>query len=234
MNSPGHRRNILDPAHKNLNISIAWDRYNTAMYQHFKGDYVEYDRLLAIANGVLSLSSKTKTGVRFGQKQDLGVQIYHDPPPHTLAPGQIARIYCYDSGRQVAGLREPLTGGYYWPTEEFTTTYNPCSSPYDVPAGVPAPRSPGEAHQARQQTYNASQSRQAQSITVPWITASEWTAGDTTFAVKADISEILKRHGDGVYSLMVWGKIGGEDAVISQYSIFHGVTPPDTYNHDRH
>jgi hypothetical protein len=29
---------------------------------------------------------------------------------------------------------------------------------------------------------------------------------------------------------MVWGKLGGEDVVISQYSIFRGVTPPDTYN----
>ena len=47
--------------------------------------------------------------------------------------------------------------------------------------------------------------------------------------MKADISQILNRHGDGVYSLMVWGKLGGEDIVISQYSIFYGVTPPDLY-----
>ena len=35
MNSSGHRRNILDPQHKKVNIGIAWDRYNTLMYQHF-------------------------------------------------------------------------------------------------------------------------------------------------------------------------------------------------------
>lgn len=42
MSSPGHRQNILDPGHKRVNIGIAWDRYNTAIYQHFEGDYVEF------------------------------------------------------------------------------------------------------------------------------------------------------------------------------------------------
>ena len=168
--------------------------------------------------------------MRFSEESDLGVQIYYDPPPHELTVGQVARTYCYDSGRKVASLREPLTGGYFWPTDTFTTTYKPCPSPYDVPVRAPAPRSPTEAHQAWQQAYSASQSRPTQSITVPWITASEWTASGTVFSVKANISDILKRHGDGVYSLMLWGKLGGEDVVISQYSIFHGITPPDTYS----
>ena len=230
MDSPGHRRNLLDPQHVKVNIGIAWDSYNTAMYQHFEGDYVEYDRRPAISNGVLSLSGQTSNGVRFSQKRDLGVQIYFDPPAHELTPGQTARTYCYDSGRLVAGLRETLSGGYRWTTHEFTTTYNPCPSPYDVAADAPAPRSPSEAHQAWQQAYNASQLRQPQSITVPWITASEWTANGATFAVKVDIGSILSRHGPGVYSVMLWAKVGGADAVISEYSIFHGVTPPDTYS----
>ena len=229
MNSSGHHRNLLDPSHRKVNIGIAWDRYNTAMYQHFEGDYVEYDRLPTIANGVLSLSGTAKNGVRFGENRDLGIQIYHDATPHLLTRGQVARTYCYDNGRLVAGLREPSTGGYY-PTNEFTPTYKPCPSPYDVAADAPAPRSLSEAHQARQQAYDASQSRAPQLIIAPWITASEWTARSETFAVKADISDVLDKYGDGVYSLIVWGKLGGEDIVISQYPIFYGVTPPDTYN----
>lgn len=230
MNSSGHRRNILDPHHQRVSIGIAWDRYNTAMYQHFEGDYVEYERIPAISGGVLSFSGTSKNGVRFSQERDLGVQIYYDPPPDELTRGQVARTYCYDNGRPVASLRWPLTGGYFWPTDTYTTTYDPCPSPYDVPADAPAPRSPAEAHQAWQQAYSASQSRPTQTITAPWITASEWTANGTSFAMKADISKILQRHGDGVYSLMLWGKVNGDDAVISQYSIFHGATPPDTYD----
>ena len=230
MNSSGHRRQILYPAHKMVNIGLAWDRYNAKVVQHFEGDYVEYERLPTFSNGILSLSGYTRNGVRFSQEKDLGVQIYYDPPPHELTRGQVARTYCSDSGRKVASLREPLTGGYFWTTDTFTTTYNPCPSPYDVSPDAPPARSHDEAHQLWREAYNASQSRQSQSITVPWITASEWTANGTSFAVKADISKVLQRHGAGVYSLMIWGKIGGENAVISEYSIFHGVTPPDTYN----
>ena len=70
----------------------------------------------------------------------------------------------------------------------------------------------------------------SESITVPWITASEWTASGTSFAVKAGIGAILNRHGEGIYTVMVWGNLGGAREVISQYSIFQGVTPPDTYD----
>ena len=229
MDSPGHRRNILDPQHKRVNIGLAWDRYNTSMYQHFEGGYVEYDRLPMISDGILALSGQTKNGVQFRQKHDLGLQIYYDPPPYALTRGQLARTYCYDNGRLVTSLREPLTGGYRWTTHEFTTTYDPCPSPYDVATNTPAPRSSAEAHRAWQQAYNASQSRQPQSITVPWTTAKEWQASDASFAARADISKILSRYGSGVYTVMLWGDIDGARVVISEYSIFHGVTPPDTY-----
>ena len=41
MDSPGHRRNLLDPAHTELNVGIAYNRYNTVMAQHFASDYVK-------------------------------------------------------------------------------------------------------------------------------------------------------------------------------------------------
>ena len=48
--------------------------------------------------------------------------------------------------------------------------------------------------------------------------------------MKADLTDVLTEHGEGVYSLIVWGKIDEEDVVISEYSIFHGITPLDTYD----
>ena len=233
MSSPGHRRNILDPQHQQVNVGMAWDRYNTVMYQHFEGNYVEFDRLPAISNGVLSFSGTTKNGVRFSQERDLGAQIYYDPPPHTLTRGQVARTYCYANGRMVAGLRPPLSGNSNYTANEFTITHNPCPDPYDVAAGAPGPRSHDEAHQAWQEAYDASASLQPQTITVPWVTALEWTARGTEFAVRADIGGVVDRNGDGVYSIMVWGEIGGRRSVISAYSMFHGVEPPDTYDPDR-
>ena len=92
MSSSGHRRNLLDPSHRKVNIGIAWNRYNTLMYQHFEGDYVEYDRLPTIANGILSLSGTTKNGVRFGENRDLSIQIYYDAPPHELTRGNCSEL----------------------------------------------------------------------------------------------------------------------------------------------
>ena len=98
---------------------------------------------------------------------------------------------------------------------------------------APAPRSHDEAHEFWERAYAASQQRLAQSITVPWITASTWTALSLDFTVTADISELLSKYGPGVYTILLWGKVDGEDVPISQYSIFHEVVPPDTYNPDQ-
>ena len=242
MNSPGHRRNILDRWHKKVNIGIAWDRYNISAAQHFEGDYVEYKEIPVIENGVLTLTGAVKQGVSFEENNDLGVQIYFDPPTHTLTRGQVSRTYCYGYGRQVAGLRPPLRGRWFYTESEFMKSFKPCPDPYNVPPEAPGPRSPEEAREFWQAAYESSQARVGILITVPWITAEEWSISEFevqnnqyvenkgVFSVKADLSDVLADHGEGVYSLVVWGRIGDDRLVISEYSIFHGTTPPDTYS----
>lgn len=233
MDSPGHRRNILDPWHKKVNIGLAWDRYHFRSVQHFEGDYVEYDQLPAIENGILTLSGTVKNGAGFANERDLRVQIYYDRPPHTLTRGQLAATYCYDGGLLISALREPLTGNWYYDENEFTIVYEPCNDPYEVPADQPAPSPPTTSNPGIiipvPQPYPV-----VPNVTVPWITALEWTATADAFAIRADLSGVLSKHGDGVYSITVWGVIAGEDVVISEYSIFHGVTPPDTYDPGRY
>ena len=233
MSSPGHRRNILDKRHKKVNIGLAWDRYNFKAIQHFEGDYAEYDRLPDIENGVLSFEGRAKNGVTFRRDRDLGVQVYYDPPPHALTRGQLTRTYCYGSGLQIAALRPPISGNSYYSTKTFTTTRSSCPDPYAVPADATTPRSPEEANRFWEAAYSASQRLPEQSVTVPWITASEWTARGDAFAASVRVSDLLARYGSGVYSLIIWGRIDGEDVVISEHSIFHGVVPPDTYSSDR-
>ena len=41
------------------------------------------------------------------------------------------------------------------------------------------------------------------------------------------MEDLLAEHGRGVYSIFVWGTIEGERVVISEYSLFHDVAPPD-------
>ena len=229
LGSSGHRRNILDRWHKKANIGLAWDRYNIVAYQHFEGDYVEYETLPSIDKGTLSIEGRTKNGVSFRRKRDLGVQVFFDPPPHPLTRGQVSRTYCYGNGINVAGLREPLTGGSFWTTNNFSYTYNPCPDPYDVPASAPGPSSAREANRFWDEAYAASKINSSRPVLVPWITAREWRANGDSFAVKADLKKVIEKHGEGVYTIMVWAKPGGEDVVISQYSIFYEIAPPTGY-----
>ena len=48
---------------------------------------------------------------------------------------------------------------------------------------------------------------------------------NNTFSVKADIGNAPP----GVYTVVVWAPLGGEREVVSEYSIFYRITPPDTY-----
>lgn len=233
MNSPGHRRNILDKWHKKVNIGMAWDRYNFGGLQHFEGGYIQFDVLPNIADGILTFSGSAINELRFSDKDELGLQLYYDPPTHLLTWGQISRTYCYDLGLQIAAFRYPLTGDWYWQDDEYSTTHSPCPDPYDVSPDAPAPRSADEAHEFWERAYAASLNQPSQTITIPWITASRWTASGTQFSVAVNISELLSEYGPGVYTILLWGKLNGEDVPISQYSIFYRVEPPATYNPDQ-
>ena len=95
VSSPGHRRNILEKSHRKVNIGLAWDRYNLVAVQHFEGDYVEYETLPEFDGNRLRLEGKVKNEARFGVGDTIPVQIFYDPPPHSLTPGQLSRTYCY-------------------------------------------------------------------------------------------------------------------------------------------
>ena len=229
MNSPGHRRNILNRWYSKVNIGLAWDEYNAVGYQHFEADFVRYAEVPSIENGILSVSGRTINGARFFDREQLDVQVFYDPPPHPLTRGQLSRTFCYDSGLHVASIRYPLTGGNYWKEHGFEKTYSPCLDPSYLAQDAPAPRSHEEAREFWEMAYEGSRDRTEWTITVPLITASEWTATDTLFSVTADIGPLLQHHGPGVYTVLVWGELSGRDVLISQYSIFHRIEPPDTY-----
>ena len=228
MSSPGHQCNILDRWHKKVNIGLAWDRYNFKAFQHFEGDYVEFESLPALEDGILTLAGRTKNGARFDDERDLMIQVFYDPPPYPLTRGQVARTYCYDSGLPVAGLREPLSGGWFYDESEYSTTYRPCPDPYDVDTDARSPESPEEADRLWQSAYSASHNV-VEKVTVPWVTASEWTADGEAFSVSANLRRVIDQHGNGVYTILLRDRIEGDDVVISEYSIFHGVARPDTY-----
>ena len=226
MSSPGHRRNMLDPTHRKVNIGIAWDDYNIVAIQHFEGDHVRYDSIPSIADGVLSMSGSLINDAHIADRDDLGVQIYYDPPPHPLTRGQVSRTYCYSSGVRVASLRPSLQAGWFYTDHSYTATLSSCPNPYDVPSDVPGPESANEANRAWQFAYDSSKNSTEQTMTVLWITASHWETTSDSFKIEAALGKIPS----GVYTVLVWAKLGDEREPVSEYSIFYGVEPPGTYS----
>ena len=228
MASEGHRAEILDSLHRQVNLGFALNpRGFLHVVQQFEGDYVEYDGLPAIKGEVLYLQGRLKNGATLHIPDDLDVQVWYAPPPMPATVGQLARTYCVDPGQQVTAL-EPLPLGrteIRWKHQLKTHTF--CKGPHDFPADTPPPASEAEAAEVWREA-KARVSEEA-IIEVPWVPASTWRAEGRDFEVVADLAEVLDEHGPGVYTVVVWAPVNGRQAVVSAYSIFHETEPLEGY-----
>ena len=210
MNSPGHLRNILNPNHRKVNIGISYQQPNLWLVQLFVGDYVEYVLPPKIEDGTLSLSGTAQNGA-IVNGDAFGVQIYYDQMPHELTRGQLHNTSCYGSGEKIASLRPPPDPNAYYPTDSYSESGVGCANPYLVPANAQPASSYFDPKTGASLPYL---------VEVVWLTSTDWLADNGNFSVNADISNLLSRHGDGVYTIVLWGVINGQEIPISDYSIF--------------
>ena len=228
------KETLNDETYRKLNIGLASDEIRLWAALLLERDYIDYGQLPKIENGILTVSGSVKNGISLDNGKGLSAAISYSPPPQQITAGQVARVYSSDTGLRVAAIRRPAGEGYSWPTHEYTRKYNPCPRPYDIPADVPPPMSAGEASdlhdEAKAICFALETDKEGGTeITVPWITASQWDVEGDTFAVAADVSEVIKSHGNGLYTVVLWGELDGKDVSISEYVIFYGVIPPNTY-----
>ncbi len=226
MNSPGHRSNLLYKWHKKVNIGLARDTYNSVTYQQFEGDYVEYDQLPTLKDGILSFSGRAKDPVNFKQESDLNVSLHWHQPPRPLTVGQVSSVYSYGTETHIAQFRWPIGPGWNYSEHRFSYTYGFSLDPYDLPADAPRARPDRDVAKEwrRKHGYELYIDRR---VTAPWITAQKWVAKGETFSFKADISNLLSKHGPGVYRVTISGPISDDESnEISSYSFFHGIDPP--------
>lgn len=204
MESSGHRASILNPWHRRVNIGIACNRITCAAVQQFEGDYIEFEEPPTLSSGMLTVAGKLLGGFKLSS-----IQIWYDRPPHQLTLGQLDRTRCYSVGeRPVAFLREPLPSGTNYLPDLAPFTWNECSSPYDVSPDTPR-RSLAMPTIIRPGSSKA-----------PWVTAQSWQDVNGRFRVQADLSGIVGDHRPGVYTVLVWGELDGEDVALTRYSIF--------------
>lgn len=195
LNSPGHRRNLLNPAHRLVNIGIAWrgsaDAYIFRAVQHFEGDYARLHSPIALAAGVLTLSGRVVNGASLSTD----LLVYHDPPPQPQSRLSLAATGAYCGGYPVAAVVPRANWSYR------STTPN-CVEP-----DLGGPRSDGSW------------------INLPIIVAERWNGGDATFDIRADLSSVLRRYGAGVYTVELSGEVNGARATLLRYALFFGLYP---------
>ena len=231
----GISKTLTDGSYRKASIGLAEDQRFIRLAVLLERDFIEYEQLPVLNEGILTFSGKVKNGIDLDEGRGLSATVFYDPPPAILTAGQISRVYSAEGGLRVAAIRRPAAEGRRWTNHEYTRMYNPCPTPYDFPADTKAPQSPDEAtkfhNDAKKKCLEIRADKDGgEEITVPRITASKWEVQGNSFAVAADLSEVVVRQGIGLYKIVVWGELNGEDVGISEYVIFNGVQTPVTYN----
>ena len=229
MDSPGHRRTLLDPVYTRLNAGIAYDSYNTVMVQHFDTDYVTFNQIPHVnPAGALAMSGDvSRATLNIGDIAN--VQIMYDPPAKPLTRGQLSSTYSLCNGAPVAYVVEPLTAGLHYRGQDLKirTVKTSCTDPYSLPLNIPAPRNPDEAHEA----WAAAKARPETTAqyTVRRIVANRMNLTNTEFLITADISAVLADYGPGIYTVILWGRPLHLDSSepIAKYSIFWHTQPTE-------
>ena len=230
IDSPGHRRNLLNPAHTVLNIGIAWDKYNTNMVQQFSSDYIHYEVKPNInPEGILRLSGRI-SGATLEIGDTVSIQIFHDPPPKPLTQGQLANTYALCNSRLVGLIVEPLPPNWSHSGPEVKTEIQKfeCVDPYETSPNQPAPASPQEAHQAWANAKQASSKGSSKKTEFRRITAELMDVSSSKLNIQANLTHILRKNGPGIYSIMLWGRPlhMSESTPLSEQSIFWQTNPP--------
>ena len=231
MDSPGHRRNLLNPAHTILNVGIAHDRFNQVMVQQFSSDYVTYTTKPSVdSEGVLRLKGSV-AGATLSISNAVNIVVAYDPPAKTLTRGQLAYTYALCNPKTVAYLVQQLPPGWFHSDDETRTNLHitSCVDPYQTPPSRPAPNNNAEAHEAWAYAKAAS----AESLAFPTqevrITSELMDITNSKFNIRADLTPVLREHGPGIYTITIWGRPEhmAEPTPLSEQSIFWLTPTPE-------
>ena len=238
LDSPGHRRQMLNPAHRVLHTGIACDpaqpQRGAVLVQQFSGDYVARARPPRIdKKGVLHLDIALQDA-RLRYRDDtvpVQIQIGWDPPPRTLTTGALTRTHSLRAPEPVAYIvAPPKPNQRYVGDGKRTQTVGDAVDPYGLP---PEP----EAVDCRDEISARWQAAKAQCEAMPdreclvqRIIADRFDISEdaTAVAVKADLSEILRRTGPGIYALTLWAQPThlAELKPVAHQTLFRQTTPP--------
>ena len=208
LDSPDHRRNILNKWHRKVSLGIACNQYVCSVAQAFEGDYVAFAKAPNISgSGVLTFSGKLKGGFTMSS-----VQVWYHEPPHTLTLGQLDATYSYLIGQEPATfILKPAPPGSYWSASSLMPTNYTWSSGLDPYSLGPLPRSSSVIKLKLSESKHKA---------APWTVADRWHVSGASFDIKVNLKKIINDMGPGVYIILIWGENRGEQTPLTYYAVF--------------
>ena len=230
MNSPGHRANILDPAHTLLHAGIAHDQCALVIVQLFDSDYVNYTTHPHIdVNGNLSMTGRINRATLKTPHQ-VKVTVGYDPPPKNLTRAQLAHTHSLCTPAPAAYLTAPRELTEQHPHQEHIVYASRCVDPY-LTKPAPDPATPQQAHKAWMDAKAKIQHQPATKTAYMTAIATDRTnLASYRFSIAADLTPVLNAYGPGIYTISLWGRPFHmeETTVLARTSIFWKTSPhPD-------
>ena len=176
------------------------------MVQHFHADYVTYATPPGIdPDGTLRLSGYL-TNAAFTGLTGSRIHIGFEPPPTPLSKGQLASTYAVCIPTVIATVHNPARHTSSLKHLRNPVTTPACADPAKVDPATPAPQTPEESNLAWTNAKSRSNSAVPTKSFAVNMTAGTYRITADTFDIVADLSETLRHHGPGVYSVIILGK----------------------------
>lgn len=220
LDDPEHRQKLVDASNVSLDIGIAADEHrNLWLVIGLASDFIEFDDPPHIDNFEISIQGRIENGARISSTEGLWIEIYYDPLPVQLTRGQLARTTsCVELGEMEARLLRP---GPNYIQRSFIIDKPACLNPHQSSSGIAPPGSIQGAAELSDhmdiQAANLVSRRHAGLL----IVASEWQVSeDQDFSVTANLEEVLKRHGNGIYTAAIYALLDDERQIVAEYPMF--------------
>ena len=222
MDSPGHRKAVLAPRFRKVNIGIAWDRYNFKLVQQFETGYVRMPTMPYIdktgrlhLKGFLNHTSEIEDVIH-------AFVVSYDPPPKMLTLGQLARVASYGQPKAKLILLQSR------PTNETTEWVRQfCRDPYLVSDELLPPQTIAESATLGEEARTATCTADRYPVKVRMANRWNYIIGQSPFKIEAVITDILEENGPGVYTVSM--VTAPNTQTVWEYSIFHDVEAPEGY-----
>lgn len=220
LDDPEHRQKLVATSNVSLDIGIAADEHrNLWLVIGLASDFIEFDDPPHIDNFEISMQGRIENGARISSTEGLWIEIYYDPLPVPLTRGQLARTTsCVELGEMEARLLRP---GPNYIQRSFIVDKPACLNPYQSASDIAPPGSIQGAAELSDhmdiQAANLVSRRHAGLL----IVASEWQVSeDQDFSVTADLEEVIRRHGNGIYTTAIYALLDDEQQIVAEYPMF--------------